>query len=345
MSSKQESKETKNAKENTQNNQPSEQKKYNTFSFLGGFFLGIIIILVNIGTVVTIIIYVNFLMDSKKYNADKIGFTRLSKNKHFSLCNVFSCIDNWYSSFFTNLAISFVLFFQSIVISSKLIRQTFIKRSIGDLKFYPKYLIRLGGLFNYCMIVMLYQPMNFEDLDVYPKINLSDYFHPVFLLAVMAIGFYLICSSLYFNLILNDELGVILLYKICKGEKVELVGDYLYGYNIYRSIRDPFRAGVMLMLLGFSPKWDLGRGLFTFFFWFALYIDGVNDDRFYFEKYDSYKEYIKAVPCRFFNLSFITGKRNRVPNENKNNNNNEGNEKNENEDNNQRRRKNKRKQS
>ena len=344
MSSKQENKDSKNAKENATNAQTTPQKKYNTFSFLGGFFLGIIIILIHIGTIATIIIYLNFLIDSKNYNLDKIGFTRLSKNKNFSLCNVFSCVDNWYSSFFANFAIFLVLFFQSIVMSSKLIRQTFVKRALGDLVFYPKYLIRLAGLFNYCMINMLYQPMNFEDLDIYPKINLKDYFHPIFLLIIMLIGFYLICSSLYFNLILNDELGTKLLFKIIKGEKVELVGDYLYGYDIYTSVRDPFRAGIMLLLLGFSPKWDLGRGLYTLFFWFAFYVDGVNDDRFYFEKYDSYKEYIKSVPCRFFNLSFITGKRNRKANENVNNNNNGENEKKENEENNQKKRRNKKKQ-
>ena len=110
-------------------------------------------------------------------------------------------------------------------------------------------------------------------------------------------------------LYLNDELGIFLLIKIIKGEPIERFGDFLYGYDIYNRVRSPFRAGIMLILLSFSPKWDLGRCLYTLMFWFAMYVEGVNDDRFYFEKYDAYKEYIKKVRCRFFDFSFITGKK------------------------------------
>ena len=286
-----------------------EHKNLIYLNGLGGLFLGIIIILINIGTIITVIIYLNFLIDSKKYNFDRIGLTRLGKNKHFSLCSLYSCVDSWYSSFIFNFFICFILLFQEVVMSSKWVRQTFIKRAMGDLLFYPKYIIRFMTLFNFCMLNMLYQPMNFEEVEVYPKLNLSDYFHPIFLLIPLFSGLYLIYSSLYFNLYLNDELGIFLFIKIIKGEPVERFGDYLYGYDIYNRIRSPFRSGIMLILLSFSPKWDLGRGLYTLMFWFAMYVEGVNDDRFYFEKYDAYKEYIKKVRCRFFDFSFITGKR------------------------------------
>ena len=296
-----------------QNNQKEDKKQQTKneiyISGISGFFLSIVIILINIGTIITIIIYLNFLIDSKKYNFDRIGLTRLGKNTHFSLCSLYSCVDSWYSSFIFNLIICLVLLFQEVVISSKWVRLTFIKRAMGDLVLYPKYIIRFMSLFNFCMLNMLYQPMNFEDFDVYPKLNLSDYFHPIFLLFPLFCGLYLIFSSLYFNLYLNDELGIFLFIKIIKNQPIERLGDYLYGYNIYGRIRSPFRAGIMLLLLSFSPKWDLGRGLYTLLFWFALYVEGVNDDRYYFEKYDAYKEYIRQVPCRFFDFSFITGKR------------------------------------
>ena len=299
-----------NKNENEKKEEGKETKKNVMYlDGLGGFFLAFVIILINIGAIITIIIYLNFLIDSKTYNFDKIGLTRLGKNTHFSLCSLYSCVDSWYSSFIFNFIICFVLLFQEVVMSSKYVRQTFIKRAIGDLIFYPKYLIRLMTLFNFCMLNMLYQPMNFEEVDVYPKINLSDYFHPIFLLIPLFSGLYLIYSSLYFNLYLNDELGIFLLIKIIKGEPIERFGDYLYGYGIYERIRSPFRAGIMLIFLSFSPKWDLGRGLYTLMFWFSLYVEGVNDDRYYFEKYDGYKEYIRRVRCRFFDFSFITGKR------------------------------------
>ena len=116
-------------------NDKKENKEKEELVYLEGFsafFLGILIILVNIGALVTLIIYLNFLIDSNKYNFDKIGFTRLGKNKHFSLCGSFSCVDSWYPSFFLNLIIFFILFFQEVVISSKWMRHTFIKRAIGD---------------------------------------------------------------------------------------------------------------------------------------------------------------------------------------------------------------------
>ena len=294
-----------------QNNKNQQEKKNKLIYLdgLGGFFLLIVIILVNIAAIITLIIFLNFLIDSKKYNFDFIGLTRLGKNTHFSLCSIFSCIDSWYSSFIFNLIIFFILLFQEVVMSSKWVRLTFIKRAMGDMLFYPKYVIRFMTFFNFCMLHMLYQPMNFDDIEVYPKLYLTDYFHPIFLLIPLISGLYLIFSSLYFNLYLNDELGIFLFIKIIKGHPIDRLGDFLYGYNIYGRIRSPFRGGMMLILLGFSPKWDLGRALYTTLFWFALYIEGINDDRYYFEKYDAYKEYLRQVPCRFFDLSFITGKR------------------------------------
>ena len=294
-----------------QNNKNQQEKKNKLIYLdgLGGFFLLIVIILVNIAAIITLIIFLNFLIDSKKYNFDFIGLTRLGKNTHFSLCSIFSCIDSWYSSFIFNLIIFFILLFQEVVMSSKWVRLTFIKRAMGDMLFYPKYVIRFMTFFNFCMLHMLYQPMNFDDIEVYPKLYLTDYFHPIFLLIPLIAGLYLIFSSLYFNLYLNDELGIFLFIKIIKGHPIDRLGDFLYGYNIYGRIRSPFRGGMMLILLGFSPKWDLGRALYTTLFWFALYIEGINDDRYYFEKYDAYKEYLRQVPCRFFDLSFITGKR------------------------------------
>ena len=307
-------------KENIQNEKEKDKKNFESekdkekekerkpmyLSGCGGFFLAVLIIFVNIGALVTLIIYINFLVDSNKYNFDKIGFTRLGKNKHFSLCGAFSCVDSWYSSFFLNLIIFLVLFFQEVVISSKWIRSTFVKRAIGDLVFFPKYIIRFMTLFNFSMINMLYQPMNF-DIDVYPKLNLTDYFHPAFLLIPFFLGIYLIFSSLHFNLILNDELGFCLLYKIIKDKPIYHLGDYVYGYNIYQKVRSPFRAGVMIIFLSFSPVWDLGRCLYTAFFWFALYIEGVNDERYYLQKYVEYKDYIRRVPHRFFIFDFLFG--------------------------------------
>ena len=312
---------------NTQEDKPKDidnkkEKKHRPYYIGGisGFILVLLIFLMDIGFIVTIIIYLNFLIDSKTINLDKIGFTRLGKNTHFSLCSIHSCVDGWQSSFIFNSIICFVLLFQEVVVSSKWMRQTFLKRAIGDFLFYPKYVIRFITLFNFSMLHMLYQPMNFEYLEIYPKLYLEEYFHPAFLFIPLLIGLYLIFSSLYFHIVLNDELGIFLMKKIFKGEPIHRLGDYLYGYNIYFKIRSPFRAGLMLLSISINPVWDLGRLIYTLLFWFAMYVEGINDDRFYFDQYDEYKEYIKKVPCRFFDLSYLTGvnkKKNDIINDNK----------------------------
>ena len=100
----------------------------------------------------------------------------------------------------------------------------------------------------------------------------------------------------------------------------------------------------MIILLSFSPVWDYGRCLYTILFWFAMYVEAVNDDRFYFERYDSYKEYLRLVPDRFFNLDFLFGtKKRKVENDNIKEKEEKEEEKNENE-NRRRRKNNKRKQ-
>ncbi len=138
--------------------------------------------------------------------------------------------------------------------------------------------------------------MNFEDFEIYPKLNLSDYFHPAFLLFPLLGGLYLIISSLHYNLILNDELGFIKLFLILKGKPVEKSGDYLYGYNIYNKVRSPFRAGLMLLFFSFSSKWDLGRCLFTSFFCLAMYIEG--DQKVIFEPSEAFVKAIATVAPR-----------------------------------------------
>jgi len=97
----------------------------------------------------------------------------------------------------------------------------------------------------------------------------------------------------------------------------------------------------MLVLLSFSPILELGRCLYTLFFWLALYVEAVNDDRYYFEKYDSYKEYLKLVPDIFFNFDFLFGSKKRKIEEIKTKEKEE--DKKENESDNKRRRKNNKK--
>ena len=96
-------KEEKKIEEHTEEKKTKKNIIY--FSGLGSFFLSIIIIGDIIGAIITIIIYLNFLIDSKKYNFDGIGLTRLGKNTHFSLCSIYSCVDSWYSSFIFNLVV------------------------------------------------------------------------------------------------------------------------------------------------------------------------------------------------------------------------------------------------
>ena len=298
-------------------NVSSEESNYPSYSYsiLNCTTLGLILIVCIFGSLFELVVFLNFNVDHPVYNLDFMNITRAGKNKVFSLCGVYSCIDNWYFSFFMNIAILFIIHVQEVVLNSKYIRRTFVKRAGNYLFYYPKYIFHLVNTFLRIMLHMLYQPMHYDKLSIYPQLDLREYFHPIFLVIPGVVGLYFIFTSLIFNLVYNDELGIFLLIKLIKGDKISNFGDFMYGGSIYKIVRSPFRAGFLIILFCLNPLWDLGRALYVFFFSLNMYIQGVNDDRYYFEQYEIYREYVREVPDRFFNFKFLlgemTGRRNK----------------------------------
>ena len=63
------------------------------------------------------------------------------------------------------------------------------------------------------------------------------------------------------------------------------------------------------MMLFINPRWDLGRIIYTGLFAFLMYAETVNEEKYFFVKFDSYKKYMQVVPYRFLNYSLIWNKK------------------------------------
>jgi hypothetical protein len=277
------------------------------YSSLNKIVITFFILFTNVTFIVQTIIFFNFHIDSTKYNFDKIGLTRLSKNRHFSLCSFYECNTNIYFSLITNLLVIFLLLFQEVIYTSKDMKHTFTKRATSDMIYYPKFISRFVSAFTISMMHMLYQPMNFRHLDIYPKLDLSKYIRIIWFYFLTCIGFILVLSSSYFHLIKNDELGLVMIKRFITGEEIPKLSEYMYDKGIFNYIRAPFRAGIILIVIFINPLWDLGRLELVLLFLFAMYVEAVNDDRYFYTKHDSYKKYMKKVKSRFFNIEYLIG--------------------------------------
>lgn len=288
------------------------------YSYLNRFFLCFFILATLCAFIFQTLIFLNFNIDNSKYNIDKIGLTRLSKNVHFSLCTVYDCNETYIYSLIMNIIILSIMFFQEALISNKDMVKIFIKRANGDLIYYPKIFSKFLSCFILSMAHMLYQPMNFSHLDIYPKLDLDEYIRAIWFLLPITYSLYLIFSSIYFNLYLNDELNIFLFMQLITGKDIPMPSEYLYGEGIYYKVRSPFRAGMMVLLFSLNTKWDLGRIIYFSLFCLCMYIEGVGDDRYFFSK-ESYKKYLQNVPNRFYNFNFLENKPNIDININKDN--------------------------
>ena len=277
------------------------------YSFLNKFVLTLLILFTTAAYIVQIIIFFNFHIDSRIYNFDKIGLTRLSKNRHFSLCSFYECNTNVYFSLVTNFLVVSTMLFQQVICTTKDMKHTFTKRATSDMIYYPKFISRFVSAFTISMMHMLYQPMNFRHLDIYPKLDLSIYIRYIWFYILTFIGIVLVLSSSYFHIIKNDELGLVMIKKFITGEEIPKLSEYMYDKGIFNYIRSPFRAGMILIIIFINAQWDLGRLELVLLFIFAMYIEAVNDDRYFYTKHESYKNYMKRVKSRFFNLDSLIG--------------------------------------
>ena len=292
------------------------------YSYLNRFFLCFFIIITICAYIFQLLIFFNFNIDNSQYNIDIIGLTRLSKNFHFSLCTIYDCNQNYTYSLIIDIIILSVMLFQEAIITNKGMVKIFIKRANEDLIYYPKIFSKFLSCFTISMTHMLYQPMNFAHLNIYPKLDLSEYVRTIWFFLPITYSLYLIISSLYYNLYLNDELNIFLFKKLISGEDIPMPSEYAYGEGIYFKVRNPFRAGIMILIFSINTKWDLGRIVYFCLFCLCMYIEGIGDDRYFFPK-EFYKKYIIAVPNRFFNFNFLENKHKIETNVHKNVNNKE----------------------
>ena len=291
-------------KTNTNNTNKTRNTMYN-YSFAIRFIITVISLLNHVLFILLILFYFNFHLDSEKYNLDYFGITRLSKNPHFTLCSIIDCRFSPIWLCVVNIIILFVLFSQEVIFTNKNIKSIFIKRCPSDFIYFPKLISRFISSLSLLMSIMLYQPTTYEWSFHF---DFSNYIRSIWFTIPFLIGFIQCLKGAIYLIGWNDKLCTKLMWKALSNKGIPKLGEYIYGDGIYLKMRSPFRGGVVIMAFFINLKWNIGRVIYFGLFWFCLYVEAINEDRYYFERHESYRKYMKEVKMLFFNIDSVLNK-------------------------------------
>lgn len=275
------------------------------YSFIVRFIISLLALANHVLFILLILFYFNFHLDSKKYNLDYFGITRLSKNPHFTLCSVIDCRFSPFWLCSVNVIILIVLFTQEVIFTNKNIKSIFIKRCPSDFIYFPKLISRFISSLSLIMSLMLYQPTKYKWSF---HLDFSKYIRPIWFTFPFLIGLIQCLKSVIYLIGWNDKLCTKVMWNAIVGKGIPKLGEYIHGDGIYLKMRSPFRGGVIIMAFFINMKWDIGRVIYYLLFYFCLDVEAVNEDRYYFEKHQSYRKYMKEVKNLFFNVDSILNK-------------------------------------
>ena len=297
-----------NKSNNKNNNTNNVRNTLYNYSVVIRFMITIISLLNHVLFILLILFYFNFHLDSQTYNLDYFGITRLSKNPHFTLCSIIDCRFSpiWLS--IVNIIILFVLFTQEVIFTNKNIKSIFIKRCPSDFIYFPKLISRFISSLSLIMSIMLYQPTTYEWSFHF---DFANYIRPIWFTIPFLIGFIQCLKGVIYLIGWNDKLCTKVMWNAIVGKGIPKLGEYIHGDGIYLKMRSPFRGGVVIMAFFINLKWNIGRVIYYVLFWFCLYVEAVNEDRYYFERHESYRKYMKEVKMLFFNVNSVLNKSNK----------------------------------
>ena len=293
---------------NNTNNSHTNVNAFYNYSFIIRLIITVLSLLNHVLFIMLILFYFNFHLDSQTYNLDYFGITRLSKNPHFTLCSIIDCRFSpiWLS--IVNIIILIVLFSQEVIFTNKNIKSIFIKRCPSDFIYLPRLISRFISSLSLIMSIMLYQPTTYEWSFHF---DFSNYIRPIWFSIPFLVGLIQCLKSVIYLIGWNDRLCTKVMWNAVVGKGIPKLGEYIYGDGIYLKMRSPFRGGVIIMALFINLKWNIGRVIYYGLFVFCLYVEAVNEDRYYFEKHESYRKYMKHVKRLFFNIDSVLNKSNK----------------------------------
>jgi hypothetical protein len=247
-----------------------------------------------------ITLFVNFIVDNPQYNLDKFGITRGSYNSFFYVCDFIDCQKSNAGSIIKmiiNLFILLVFWLQYLLLSNNEVRESFAGTNSTILKIYIKIIEKIFIYLSFIMITQVYQPMADEGLNSLYNNNLN-LFCKVPRIIMLLMSFTLIVFSLPFHFLQNDSLGVRLLYRLIFNRDVLPQENFSFSKDYsYKFCRSPLRASILFFLISTISSWDIGKIIFSLFFYGGLYADIVAEEIYYkkSEKYNIYKSNVINV--------------------------------------------------
>ena len=248
------------------------------------------------------LIGINFYFDNAVLNLDMFNITRVSRNEMFNMCSFIECRKNFKTPLFINISMTLCLCFQSVFFVNKNLRERIMDNHCScNTLYYCIYIPKIISYFSYIMTMLIYQPLHSLN---YLNVDIGYYIRDIWLYLIVCVGVVMIVLSLQLHLITNDELGLKLLVKLIMNKDVNTPEEALIGKGvIFHMCRNPFRGGVMLVMLFINSKWDIGKMVYTVLILVSIVIESMNEEIFYYKKYSFYKAYYTSIKSRFYGIT------------------------------------------
>lgn len=252
--------------------------------------------------ILTAIFFLNFIIDSPNLNMDYFKLTRMSKNFSFDLCSYFECQKKDSNSLTYmvafNIGMLLLLFFQAIFLISKSFRAILLKNCYRWQVYYCIILQRVLYNFMIIMSIMLFQPISLYEYD------LSNNIRNIWFILASLVGVLMMVLTLKYHVVVNDVLGIQLLFKLLTGKEIKAPDEQLFGRDkIYHICRNPYRGGLFLLVLFANSTWNVGKIIYIMIFIFFMYVESANEEIYYYQKFEQYKWYVNSITNKFYGIS------------------------------------------
>lgn len=261
----------------------------------------VVIVILNAMWLTLCVVGVNFYFDNENFNMDTMNIPRLSKNTLFNMCSFIECRKNYKTSLFINITMTTTLCFQSVFFINKHLRERIIDNySSFNTQYFCIYIPKLISYFSYTMTMLLHQPLHAIH---HMHIDMTHYIRSQWFFIPLSVAVMMIVSSLQLHVGVNDELGWKLLVKLIRNDEVPLPEEAVIGKGeVFHVCRNPFRGGVVLLMVFANGRWDVGKVVHCGLVGIAIVVESMNEEVYYYQRFEFYKRYMRSVKRRFFGV-------------------------------------------
>jgi hypothetical protein len=244
----------------------------------------------------SVIMTINFFLDSAETNLDFLYLTRISLNSFGNICDAVHC--NPSSGWILKGVINFLIiaaFWLQYLILNNLNFQGMIQRSLGrELETHIKLICQIFSYFSYIMMLQVYQPASDQELIIIQYIEEYKLYANIISLILKLYSIFLIFTSLPFHLITKDVLNIKLIFLQLQDDSFS--NKFVFSKSgIYNYCLSPFRGGLVFFLISYITNLDYSKLLLICFSVLTLNLDLISENTKFRQKSQEYCNHIRNV--------------------------------------------------